>query len=58
MSKTDKASAHITNCRGGGFVIDKALYGFILLVYRGREGEQVNQSLSSGTSEIGAINQS
>ena len=58
FEKISGGSAHITNCRGGGFVIDKALYGFILLAYRGREDRQVNQSFSSGTSRIGAINQS
>ena len=42
----------------GGFVIDKALYEFILLAYRGREGGQVNQSLARGTSQIGTINHS
>jgi len=42
----------------GGFVIDKALYEFILLAYRGREGGQVAPFLSRGTSEIAAINQS
>ena len=40
------------------FRLTKALHGFIILSYRGYEGGQVNQSLSSGTSKVGAINQS
>ena len=38
--------------------LTKRFMGSFYWAYRGREGWQVNQSLSSGTSEIGAINES
>ena len=40
------------------FRLTKALDGFIISSYRGHEGTEVNQSLSSETSKVGAINQS
>jgi hypothetical protein len=43
---------------GADLALTKALYGFTLSSYRGRESGQVNPLLSRGTSEIAAINQS